>query len=71
MYTYDEWGNTMLHIQTGREGLKMFKEMGFENSSKEEYEKHMNSYRKIREEQDKRIWDALRKALNLRDDWNK
>ena len=71
MYTYDEWGNTMLHIQTGREGLKMFKEMGFENPSKEEYEKHMNSYRKIREEQDKRIWDALRKALNLRDDWNK
>lgn len=71
MYTYDEWGNIMFHIQTGREGLKMFEEMGIKNPSKEEYEKHMNSYRKIREEQDKRIWDALRKVFNLPDDWNK
>lgn len=63
MITYDEWGNTMFHIQTGREGLKMFEEMGFKNPPKEEYEKHMNSYRKIRKEEDKRLQETLNKVL--------
>ena len=63
MYTYDEWGNTMFHIQTGREGLKMFKDMGFKNLSKEEYEKHMNSYKKIKEKENERLQEALDKVL--------
>ena len=65
MYTYDEWGNSMLHIQTGIEGMKMFQEMGFKNPSKEEYEKHMASYRRLKAKHDKQIWDTLRKAFNL------
>lgn len=71
MFTYDEWGNTMLHITTGEEGMKMFEKEGFKNPSKEEYDKHMNSYRKIKAKQSEQIWEALRKAFNLPDDWNK
>ena len=71
MFTYDEWGNTMLHIQTGKSGIEMFEKMGFKNPPKEEYDKHMASYRKLREERDKHIWDAVRKAFSLPDDWNK
>lgn len=71
MYTCDEWGNTMLHIQTGREGIKMFQEMEYKNPSKEEYEKHMASWRKLKKERDEQIWEALRKAFNLPESWNK
>lgn len=63
MYTYDEWGNSMLHIQTGREGMKMFKEMGYKNPPKKEYEKHMTSYRKIQEEKNKVFQEWLDKFL--------
>ena len=63
MYTYDEWGNIMFHIQTGREGIEAFRKMGIKNPSKEAYEKHMNSYRKIREEQDKKFQETLNKVL--------
>lgn len=71
MFTYDEWGNTMFHIQTGRSGIKMFEEMGYKNTPKEEYDKHMNSYRKLKAKRDEQIWEALRKAFDLPDDWNK
>lgn len=71
MFTYDEWGNIMLHIQTGEEGIKMFEKWGYKNPPKKEYDKHMFSWRKLRAEQDEQIWEALRKAFNLPDDWNK
>lgn len=71
MYTYDEWGNTMLHIQTGREGIKIFEEMGIKNPSKEEYEKHMASWRKIEAERSEQIWEWIRKTFDLPDTWNK
>lgn len=63
MFTYDEWGNTIFHIQTGREGIKMFKEMGISNPSKEEYEKHMASYRKIKEKENQKLQEFLDKFL--------
>jgi len=63
MYTYDEWGNTMFHIQTGRLGIKMFKEMGYKNPPKEEYDKHMASYKKIQEEKNKKFQEFLDKFL--------
>jgi len=63
MYTYDEWRNIVLHIQTGREGIKMLKERGITNTmTKEEYEKHMTSYRKIKQLQEERFFDILKKA---------
>lgn len=68
MYTYDEWGNTVLHIQTGRRGMEILKEAGFSNSmTKEQYEKHMASYRRIQERRDKEIQKELDKILK----WSK
>jgi hypothetical protein len=56
MYTYDEWGNWVLHIQTGREGAKMLKEMGLIGKmSKEQYEKHMASYRQLQTERNEHL----------------
>ena len=63
MFTYDEWGNTMFHMQTGREGIKMFQEMGHKNPSKEDYDKHMASWRKIQEEKNKVFQEWLDKFL--------
>jgi hypothetical protein len=71
MFTYDEWGKCVFHIQTGREGMKVLQDAGFVNMPKDEYEKHMTSHRKIQAERDEQVWSQLRKMFNLSDDWNK
>lgn len=64
MYTYDEWGNSVLHIQTGREGMKLLKEAGLRNTmTDEEYKKHMDSYRRIKEKENKQFQERLDKFL--------
>jgi len=52
MYTYDEWGNSVLHLQTGAAGIKMFEEMGIKSMPRDEYEKHMESYKKLKQKED-------------------
>lgn len=48
MYTTDEWGNTVLHIMTGKAGMEIMKEVGFSNTmTPEEYKKHMDSHYKL------------------------
>jgi hypothetical protein len=59
MFTYDEWGNSVWHIQTGREGIELFKNIGIKNIPKEEYEKHMNSYRKLKEKENIRFQEMI------------
>ena len=59
MYTYDEWGNYIFHIQTGREGMKLLEERGLKSCSREEYDKHMASYRRIKEKENKRFNEWL------------
>jgi hypothetical protein len=63
MITYDEWGNYMFHIQTGKEGMELFKQMGFKNPPKEEYEKHMDSHRKIMKQRNEELQIELDKFL--------
>lgn len=63
MFTYDEWGNYIFHIQTGRGGAKLLEEMGIKNPSKEEYDKHMTSYRKIKKKQDEWLDELMCKLL--------
>lgn len=66
MYTYDELGNIVLHIQTGREGIKILEKLGITNTmTKEEYEKHMESYRKIQQERTEAVINQLNKLLGI------
>lgn len=65
MYTYDEWGNIVFHIQTGRAGIEMFKEMGIENTiTPEEYKKHMDSYRRIQQKRLDAVMIAIKEFLD-------
>lgn len=60
MFTYDEWGNYVYHIITGKKGLQILKEAGFTNSmTPEEYEKHMNSYRRIQKQRSDELWKSI------------
>jgi len=67
MYTTDEWGNTVFHILTGKEGIKMFKEAGITNTmSKEEYKKHIDSHNKIQAKRNKEMWEQLEKIFKIK-----
>lgn len=60
MYTHDEWGNTVFHIQTGREGMKILKEAEIKNTmTDEEYKRHMESHNKLQKESSERLWKSL------------
>jgi hypothetical protein len=67
MWTTDEWGRTIYHMQTGREGYKMLTEMGIKprgGLSEEEYEKHMESWRKIYKARQDKMWEQLMEFFN-------
>ena len=64
MYTYDEWGNSVLHIQTGTAGIKLLQGAGFKNTmTKEEYSRHMKSHYKLQKESSERLWKSLMRIL--------
>jgi hypothetical protein len=64
MYTFDEWGNSVLHIRTGKEGMKLLEKSGIKNTmTKEEYKKHMDSHYKLQDIRDKMVYDSLIKML--------
>ena len=65
MYTIDEWGRIVLHIQTGREGYKLLQEAGLtDNLSPEEYKKHMESHYRLQKERHDVIMKQLMSFLN-------
>ena len=68
MYTFDEWGNSVLHIRTGKEGKKMLEEAGFKSTmSDEEYRKHMESHYRLQKEKNDRFlneWYKLWKSIS-------
>lgn len=59
MFTYDEWGKMVFHIHTGVRGMKIFEELGFKSMPREEYDKHMASYRKLKEKEEERLQRML------------
>jgi len=64
MYTYDEWGNSVLHIHTGKKGMEMLKEAGIYNTmTAEEYKKHIDSHYKIQKTNSERLMNSLLKML--------
>ena len=69
MYTTDEWGNTVFHMQTGASGMKIFKDAGLlENQmSNEEMKKHMDSHFKIQRERTREFVTQFEKLFKRGD----
>lgn len=64
MYTYDEWGNYVFHITTGRKGMELLTQAGLKNTiTDEEYSKHMTSYRKLKQEENERFMKEFEKLF--------